>query len=249
MDKLKRLKTGIPGFDELIEGGFPQGRSILVSGACGTGKTIFCAQFLYNGAIQYGEPGIYVTLDERPELIRQDMLKFGWDLRKLEDDNLCQIVDGSLAKIGVPSEEEFSMPATGFDIDKLLLEIMRNVKRIGAKRLVIDSIPALGFNFENESEIRNAILKLSYLLMRIGVTTLMTSEITEGENKFGKYGIEEYVVDGVIVLHYMGIGTRSNRTMHIRKMRATKHSEELHPIEINAKGLNVKKVEEEYDDV
>ncbi len=245
---LKRVATGVPGFDELIEGGFPEGRSMLVSGSCGTGKTIFGTQYLYNGAIKYGEPGIYVTLDERPELIRQDMMRFGWDLRKLEEENKLQIIDGSLAKIGVPSEEEFSMPATGFDIDKLLLEIMRSVKKIGARRLVIDSIPALGFNFESETEIRNAILKLSYLLMRIGVTTILTSEIAEGENKFGKYGIEEYVVDGVIVLHYMGIGTRSNRTLHIRKMRATNHSEELHPLEITGKGIVIKKVEEEYED-
>jgi len=102
-------------------------------------------------------------------------------------------------------------------------------------------------NFENESEIRNAILKLSYLLMRIGITTLVTSEVSEGEKKYGKYGIEEYVVDGVIVLHYMGIGTRSNRTLHIRKMRATKHSEDLHPIEITPKGMTIKKVDKEYD--
>jgi len=242
-----RVPTGINGLDKLIEGGFPEGRTTLISGACGTGKTIFCTQYLYEGASKYKEPGIYVTLDERPELIRQDMQRFGWDLRKLEEDNMVHIIDGSLAKIGIPSEEEFAMPATGFDIDKLLLEIMRTTKRIGAKRLVIDSIPAMGMNYESENEIRNAILKLSYLLMRIGVTTLMTSEVIEGENKFGKYGIEEYVVDGVIVLHYMGIGTRSNRTLHIRKMRATHHSEDLHPIEIDSKGMNIKKVDKEYD--
>ncbi|HZX20691.1 MAG TPA: ATPase domain-containing protein [archaeon] len=246
---MDRVATGVPGFDELVEGGFPEGRTILISGACGTGKTIFCTQYLYNGAKKYNEPGIYVTLDERPELIRQDMLRFGWDMRKLEEEKKLQIIDGSLAKIGIPSEEEFAMPATGFDIDKLLLEIMRTVKKIGAKRLVIDSIPALGFNFESETEIRNAILKLSYLLMRIGVTTLMTSEMAEGESKFGKYGIEEYVVDGVIVMHYMGIGTRSNRTIHVRKMRATKHSEELHPLQIGAKGITIKKVDEEYENV
>jgi len=244
---MERIPSGLNGLDALIEGGFPEGRTTLVSGGCGTGKTIFCTQYLYNGATKYKEPGIYVTLDERPELIRQDMLRFGWDIRKLEEEGLLQIIDGSLAKVGIPSEEEFSMPATGFDIDKLLLEIMRTTKRIGAKRLVIDSIPALGMNFENDSEIRNAILKLSYLLMRIGITTLVTSEVSEGDNKFGKYGIEEYVVDGVIVLHYMGIGTRSNRTLHIRKMRATKHSEDLHPIEITPKGIKIKKVDKEYD--
>ena len=246
---MNRVATGITGLDELIEGGIPEGRTILISGGTGTGKTIFCTQFLYQGAKKYNEPGIYVTLDERPDLIRQDMARFGWDLRKIEDENLIQIIDGSLAKIGLPSEEEFSMPATGFDIDKLLLEIMRTTKRIGAKRLVIDSIPALGLNFDGDIQVRNAILKLSYLLMRIGVTTMMTSEIPEGSNQFGKYGIEEYVVDGVIVLHYRGIGTRSSRTLEIRKMRATKHSENLHPLQITQKGIVIQKVDKEYEDV
>jgi len=248
-DNMKRVPTGIEGLDELIEGGFPERRSVLLSGGCGTGKSIFCTQYIYNGAQKYGEPGILVTLDERPDLIRQDMLRFGWDLRKLEDQDMLHIIDGSLAKIGMPTDEEFSMPSKGFDLDKLLLEIIRTVKRTGAKRLVIDSIPALGFNFKTENEARNAILKLSYLLMRIGVTTIMTSEIQEGEHQYGKYGIEEYVVDGVIVLHYMGIGARSNRTMHIRKMRATKHSEELHPIEITDKGIKISKIDREYEDL
>ena len=82
--------------------------------------------------------------------------------------------------------------------------------------------------------------------MRSGATSLMTSEVHEGSNRFGKYGVEEYVVDGVIVLHYMGVGTQSNRTMHIRKMRSTKHSEDLHPMQITPKGIKVTRIEEEY---
>ncbi len=74
---MQRVPTGVNGLDELMEGGFPAGRSILVSGACGTGKTIFGVQYLYQGAAKYSEPGVYVTLDERPDLIRQDMLRFG----------------------------------------------------------------------------------------------------------------------------------------------------------------------------
>ncbi|MFH1256360.1 MAG: ATPase domain-containing protein [Candidatus Diapherotrites archaeon] len=244
---MNRVQSGIVGLDELIEGGFPQGRSLLLSGGCGTGKTIFSMQYIYAGAKKYSEPGIYVTLDERPDLIRQDVMRFGWDLRKLENENMVHIIDGSIAKLGIPSEEEFAMPATGFDLDKLLLEIMRITKRIDAKRLVIDSLPALGLNFDNINDVRKAILKLSYLLMRTGVTSIMTSEVDEGAMQYGKYGVEEYVVDGVIVLHYMGIGTQSNRTLHIRKMRATKHSEDLHPIEITERGMVIHKIEEEYE--
>ena len=98
---MNRVPTGIIGLDELIEGGFPESRSVLLSGACGTGKSIFCAQFIYQGAKKYNDPGIYVTLDERPNLIREDMMRFGWDFRKLEDQNMIQIIDGSIAKIGV----------------------------------------------------------------------------------------------------------------------------------------------------
>jgi len=243
---MNRIATGIKGFDALIEGGLPEGRSFLISGGTGTGKTIFAIQFLVNGALQ-GEPGVYLTLDERPDLIREDMLRFGWNIRQLEDQGQLKVIDGTIAKIGIPSDEEFSLPATGFDLDKLLLELMRTIKKIKAKRVVIDSIPALGMNFENEHEIRKAILKIVYLLSRAGVTTLLTTEVNEGSKQFGKYGVEEFVSDGVIVLHYMGIGTQSNRTLHIRKMRATKHSEDLHPLEITSTGLKVHKVEEDYD--
>lgn len=246
---MNRIKTGINGLDELMEGGFPEGRTVLLSGACGTGKTIFGMQYLYEGAKTYSEPGIYITLDERPELIRQDMKRFGWDLQELEDKNLIQIIDGSLAKIGLPSEEEISVSATGFDLDKLLLEIMRLAKRINAKRVVFDSIPALGLNFEKETDVRKAILKISYLLSKTGVTSILTSETIEEKNKYSKYGVEEYVADGVLLMHYAGIGTHSNRTIHIRKMRATKHSEELHPMKITENGIKIEKIDETYEDV
>lgn len=133
---MNRIQTNIKGFDELVEGGLPEGRSFLISGGTGTGKTIFAMEFIVNG-IKQNEPGIYLTLDERPELIREDMLRFGWNLRKHEDEGLLKIIDGTIAKIGIPSDEEFSLPATGFDLDKLLLELMRAIKKVRAKRVEI----------------------------------------------------------------------------------------------------------------
>ncbi len=244
---MNRVKTGVRGLDALIEGGFPENRTIIVSGGTGTGKTIFSTQYLVEGARQYNEPGVLVTLDERPDLIREDVSRFGWDLGELERKKMLSIIDGSIAKVGLPSDEEFSLPVTGFDLDKLLLEIMRAVKQVRAKRVVVDSIPGLGFNFENQPEARKAVLKLSYILQRAGVTAILTTEIQEGSNRFGKYGVEEYIADGVILLHYLGVGTKSNRTLHIRKMRATKHSEELHPIEFSKTGIVVHKIDEEYN--
>jgi KaiC/GvpD/RAD55 family RecA-like ATPase len=202
-------------------------------------------QYIYNGA-KKGEAGIYITLDERASLLREDMKRFGWDLEALEEQGLLSIIDGAVAKIGMPSEERISLPPTGFDLDKLILEIMRVAKKINAKRCAIDSIPALGFNFDSVNEVRKAVLKLSFMLMRTGLTSIVISEIEEGSRTFGRYGVEEFVSDGVIVLHYMGTGTQSNRTLHIRKLRATKHSEDLHPIEITPKGIRVRKIEEEF---
>ncbi len=242
---MDRVPTGIDGLDELLEGGFPRRRLILVSGACGTGKTIFSAQYIYKGAVEYDEPGIFVTLDERPDIIREDMLQFGWDFKAIEREGYIRIIDASIAKIGIPSEEEYAMPASGFDMDKLLMEIVKAAKEMGAKRVAVDSLPALGFRYENDAEIRKAILKMSYVLMKIGATTIVTSEIPEGSQTFSRYGVEEYVADGVIVLRYGDVGGRAARSLHIRKMRGTKHSPYIHPMEITReRGIVVYPVEE-----
>jgi len=241
---MKKTKTGIYGLDELIEGGFPTGRTVLVSGSCGSGKTTFGIQYIYNGAEQYGEPGIYVTLDERPSLIREDCLSFGWDLRKLENENMIRIIDGTVARLGFPTDEEFTLPSTGVDIDKLLLEILSSIKRFGAKRIVIDSVAALGLSLRSEDDIRRALLKLNYLLGKAGTTSVLISEIDADSKRFSKYGVEEYLADGVIVLHYIGVGGGLTRALQVVKMRGSKHSEYIHPMEITNKGLVVKKVEE-----
>ena len=229
---MERVPTGIDGLDDLIEGGFPKRRMMLISGATGTGKTIFSAQFIYKGAVEYDEPGILVTLDERPNLIREDMLQFGWDFKKEEEKDMIRIIDASIAKVGLPSEEVYHMPESGFDLDRLLVEIIKAAKEMGAKRVAVDSLPALGFRYDSENEIRKAILKMSYVLMKSGLTSIITSEIPEGAKQFSKYGVEEFVADGVIVLSYLGAGGPAVRTLHIRKMRGTAHSPHIHPMEI-----------------
>lgn len=241
---MKRIKSGIPGLDELMEGGFPQGRTFLVSGACGSGKTTFGMQYIYSGAEYYGEPGIYVTLDERPQLLREDCLNLGWDLRKLENENMLRIIDGTVARLGFPTEEEFSLPSSGIDVDKLLLEILSTVKRFGAKRIVIDSVAALGLSLKNESDIRRVLLKLGYMLGKAGTTSLLISEIENESKKFSKYGVEEFLSDGVLVMHYLGVGESTARALQIVKIRGTRHSEYLHPMEVGDRGIIVKRIEE-----
>jgi len=247
---MERIPSGIDGLDPLIEGGFPKGRTILLSGGCGTGKSIFGLQYLYKGALDHGEPGLYVTMDERPELTREDALRFGWDIKALEDEGKLIILDLTGTKIGVTSDEKYAV-TDKLDLDRLILKIMQTAGEIGAKRLVIDSLPAMGLHMENENEIRNMILKLTYMIRKSDLTAIMISEVPEqnigsGPMTFSKFGVEEYVADAVILLHYLGIGTDSNRTLYIRKMRGTKHVEDIIPLQITDHGIHLVNPEEAF---
>jgi KaiC/GvpD/RAD55 family RecA-like ATPase len=247
---LERTKTGIPGLDALIAGGFPTGRLILVSGACGTGKSIFALQFLIKGATEYGEPGIIVTFDEMPGKLREDAQNFGWDLEALERKKKMAVIDATSSRVGAPSEEEHAILPGQMDVDRVIVEVMSVAKTIGAKRIAFDSVPAMAFKLENPSEIRRAILKIAYITGRAGVTTLLTTEIEEQNInhsqtlKFSKYDIEEYVADGVILLNFIGTGKDMLRTAMVRKMRGTKHTMEVHPVDITGEGIAIKKLSE-----
>jgi KaiC/GvpD/RAD55 family RecA-like ATPase len=244
-----RVATGIPGLDALIEGGFPRARTVLVSGACGTGKSIFGMQYLYQGLVDYEEPGVFVAFDEMPGKIREDMLKFGWNLRELEKNDLLAILDATSAKAGTASDEEHALTPGRMDFDNVLLETLNVCRKTNAKRLVIDSIPAMGLHTDSVNETRKNILKLAYVLNRTGLTTILTTEIPEstgGVQHLSRYGIEEYVTDGVILLGFLGTGTRATRTIYVRKMRGTEHSLEIQPMDITSKGIVVKKMTDVY---
>ena len=250
---MERVPTGIDGLDQLTEGGFPKGRTVLISGGCGTGKSIFGMQFIYQGAFKYNEPGLYVTVDERPELIRQDMLRFGWDIKAMEDQGKIILLDLTGSKTGVASQEKYSMSSGVLDVDMITLKIMQTAAEIGAKRLVIDSIPAMGFHMNSEAEIRSMILKLAYLTRKSDLTAIMISEVAEqsitsgNAMTFSKYGVEEYVTDSVILLHYLGMGGGdTNRTLYIRKMRGTKHVEDIIPLAITSQGIKLTNPEDAF---
>ena len=240
-----RVPSGIHGLDELIGGGLLPGRSVLVAGSPGTGKSTFGLQFICEGA-KRGEPGVALTLEEDPKTWRQDMLNFGYDIEALEAKDLIHVVDASLVKIGLESDEKFSLAPQEFDMNHILSRIIKEVRQIGAKRVLVDSLPALDILYRSEPlAIRADVLKLNYLFKANGLTTMLISEMPEGTKSYSTHGVEEYIVDGVITLHYLSLGSQSGRTMVIRKMRGTAHSEDIHPMEFVAnKGIVVKKVED-----
>jgi KaiC/GvpD/RAD55 family RecA-like ATPase len=220
ISKPTRISTGIPGLDDILQGGFVPHSTVLISGEAGTGKTIFCTQFIWN-ALCMGENGVYVTLQQSPDEIKNDVLPFGRDFYSAEVRGQARIIYTD------PSE----------DVKKTVNLILKNVKDINAKRLVVDSVTLIG---EQAKDVRRSLTYLVRELKRMGVTTLITSEIEEGTNKVCKFGVEEFIVDGVIVLKCGEdvIGDKP-RSLYIKKMRRTKHDLNYHPFEITDRGIRI----------
>jgi len=223
---VKRIKTGIPGLDGLMEGGFVQGSSYLITGSTGTGKTIFACQFLWQG-LQQGDPVVYISLEEDPVDIKEDALMFGWDFETYEKKGLCKII--------------YHDPA---QVNNLGTVMMNEIAAIKAKRLVIDSTAVMGLSLDTHSQVRRRVYGIiNALKSHDGCTALIISEIPEDSKALSRFGVEEFVVDGVIVLNYLGIGEVYNRSLVVRKMRRTKHGNDVYPFEISSKGVVVKKPE------
>jgi KaiC/GvpD/RAD55 family RecA-like ATPase len=220
---LNRVKTGIPGVDELIEGGFPEGSSILLSGAAGAGKSIFCLQYLYYGAKEQGEPGVYITLEEGPHNLWWNMQRFKWDLLPLERDNLLKIYKFE------PGEDMQT------NANEQIKRIVEKVKEIGAKRLVIDSISAFSYWFIDENKTRYVMYNLVEELRKLNCTTIITCETRGGKSDFSQFGVEEFLSDGLLMLYFIA----PQRLFFVRKMRGTNHDKNVHAVTIDDTGISV----------
>ncbi|MBI5036921.1 AAA family ATPase [Candidatus Micrarchaeota archaeon] len=225
---MKRVPTGVPGLDELIEGGFPESSSILLSGGAGCGKSIFCLEYLYNGAREHDETGVYITLEEGPHNLWWNMQRFKWDLLPLEKNNKLKIY-------------KFE-PSLDFkeNTNDQIQRIIDKAKQLSAKRMVIDSITAFSFWMDDVGKIRYAIYALIEALRKLDCTTILTCETTGGKNSISRFGVEEFLTDGVIQLLY----TPPHRSMFVRKMRGTNHDKRVHPVEISDAGFQINSKEE-----
>ncbi len=225
-----RVSTGISGLDKIIGGGYPRGTNILVCGSSGTGKTIFCTQFLHHGITEHDEPGIFITLEERTRDLREEMLGLGWNLAEHEQNEKLIMIDAAVSHVRMSGEDEFRIQE-GFDIDALVLDIHRAATKVGAKRLVLDSVPALQLKLSEDIVFRKALFRLSSLLLEIGLTSLMTTESAEPFS-ISRYGIEEFLTRGIIMLSLEEDVSDLKRFLRVRKMRGTMHSLKNIPFEI-----------------
>ncbi len=228
---IPRVKTGVEGFDELVEGGLPVSTFVLLSGGTGTGKSIFGMNYLAHGA-ENGEPGVYVSLEEGYDENKLQMNIFGWDLEKLQKEKKLLILQPKM-----------------YNFDKLVESIQTAVYNIKAKRLVIDSISILELYFEDQFKTRRNILDLAKMLRSTGITTIAISETDEETSKISTQGVEEFVSDGVILLYLNRKENLMSRAISIRKLRATNHSLKVHPVKIErGKGMVVYPFEESFEE-
>jgi len=221
-----RVPTGIPGFDGLIEGGFERNAIVMLAADAGCGKSTFALQYLNNGAIDYGENGLYITFEEDKENIFKHMKKFGMDLEKLE-------VAGKLKILAYPPNE----------VEKFINEsgvIADIIEEHEIKRVVIDSATSLILLQENEYKRRETFLKTMKLLRSWGCTTLLTSEskLNRSGDVKARFGVE-YLADGFIAIHTVRKKDVRDIAIEVVKMRGVNHVKKMSPMKITDKGIVV----------
>jgi circadian clock protein KaiC len=228
-----RCRTGIEGLDKILNGGIPPGNNVLLTGACGTGKTTLAAEFLAFGA-QNGEPGIMLAVTEHSQKVLENMKNYEFFDSKLVDEKKLQFLDTQtlFEKLGLDKVEYAHS-----DIAPLIDAIVDTVKQAGAKRVVIDSVTGILLHLKTRELMRDFISKLCRRLTEAGCTSLLVSEIAPDEKRYSSFGVEEAVSDGIIVLGNVEQRGYLLRTLHVVKMRGTPHSRSKYVIDLTQYGI------------
>jgi len=234
------VPTGIPGADKILgEKGIPRGYSILIAGGPGSGKTTFAIQFLYKGATEHGESGLYISLDEDPEDVKKNMSKFGWDLGELEKGKKLAFINVSPVR-AAPSEKVglIQLGMKEFKLIKLLEAIRIGVEEIQAKRVVIDPITIFTLQYPDETERIYAMRDLIADFRKTGCTNILISEL-RGTGLEREHQFEEYLAQGVILLRTVMKDDKLSRMFQVEKMRGLEVDNQPRPYNITNSGIEV----------
>jgi len=240
----ERVKTGVIGLDDKIQGGLIKGSINFVTGKTGTGKTAFCASFLYAGAIT-GEKGLYITTEEREEDIKNDIKSmFNWDFEEFEKNDLIKFLS---IKPDIPMKM-----ITGEDVSKIVKlymyelssQIEKAIKEFKAQRIVVDSVSLVELFIRDEYLRKIALMQLIDRLKGLNITAILTGAVPEGTETLSTTGIIEFLTDSVIKLDFVPVAEEFKRTLTVRKMRRTDHSILIHPFEITKEGVKIIEITE-----
>ena len=226
---LERCPTGIEGLDEVTNGGLPRGRTTLVCGGAGCGKTLLAIEFLVRGA-EMGEPGVLVTFEETAAEVTSNVRSLGWDL-----DDLCG--EGKLAIDHVRVQREWIEETGDYDLEALFVRIGFAIDQVKAKRVVIDTLEVLFSALEDTAVLRAELRRLFSWLKDRGVTAVVTAE--RGEGTLTRHGIEEYVSDCVITLDHRVDDQRAVRRLRVVKLRGSSHGTNEYPFLISNNGFSI----------
>jgi circadian clock protein KaiC len=227
---LAKAPTGISGFDEITGGGLPRGRTSLITGSAGAGKTLFGMEFIYRGATQFGDPGVFMAFEENENELAENVASLGFDLDGLIKSN--QLV------IDHVHVERSEIEETGeYDLEGLFIRLGHAIDKVKAKRVVLDTIEALFAALPNEAVLRAELRRLFRWLKDRGVTAVITAE--RGAGALTRNGLEEYVSDCVVLLDHRVINQVSTRRMRVVKYRGSSHGTNEYPFLIESQGLMV----------
>jgi len=230
VDVLEKCLTGIKGLDEITKGGLPKGRPTLICGSAGSGKTLFAMEFLMRGAMDYGEPGVFMTFEETPEDLAKNFISLGFDLNDMTSRGLIAMDHVYIDRSEIEETGEY-------DLEGLFIRLGNAIDSIGAKRVVLDTIEALFSGLSNAAILRAELRRLFHWLKERGVTAIVTGE--RGDKLLTRYGLEEYVADCVILLDFRIDEQISTRRLRIVKYRGSSHGSDEYPFLIDEAGLSI----------
>lgn len=239
---MERIPTGIKGLDELLGGGFPEGRCILVVGSPGSGKTTFAIQYLQHGAM-LGQTGLYVTLDEHPEHVKQNLKSYEWNLDDLEKKGKLLVMDASglrktTPKTDDPYSVEESVSSEGPGFTELLQTIRKVVEGENVQRIALDPVTSLMLRYSEQLKRRRATVAFFDTLADSGCTSIVTSELKTSLMD-RRFQLEEFLSHGVVVLHTLMHEGNIVRAVQIEKMRGISHDTQIRPYQFGPGGLEV----------
>jgi circadian clock protein KaiC len=227
---VSKTPTGINGLDEITRGGFPAGRPTLICGGPGSGKTLMAMEFLVRGAVEHGEPGVFVTFEETEQELRDNVASLGFDLGDL--------IRRKKLAVEFIAIERHDIEETGdYDLEGLFIRLDQAIRTTNAKRLVLDTIEAIFAGLSNVAILRAELRRLFRWLKERGITTVVTGE--RGEYHLTRQGLEEFVSDCVILLDHRVVQQVSTRRLRVVKYRGSMHGTNEYPFLIGGSGISV----------